>query len=223
MDNIKLVIFDCDGVLVDTEPVTDVVIADNLTAHGLPIAPNEVHRLFAGGTMAGVRDEAIKRGADLPDNWLDQIYDEVFTALRMGVPTYDGLFDLLDALDAACIKRAIASNGPMQKMEISLTPSGLWDRFASRIYSGHDHGPKPAPDMLLKIMDDAGIGPDEAIMIDDMPAGFQAAKAAGIRCLAFLADGDPSRADGSGAIPVRSMQQVTEALDLSTALTQPRT
>ena len=220
MDNIKLVIFDCDGVLVDTEPVTDVVIADNLTAYGLPIAPHDVHRLFAGGTMAGVREEAIKRGANLPDNWLDQIYDAVFTALRKGVPTYDGLFDLLDALDAAGIKRAIASNGPMKKMEISLTPSGLWERFAGRIYSGHEYGPKPAPDMLLKIMADVEVSPDEAIMIDDMPAGFRAAKAAGVRCLAFLADGDQTRADGSGAVPVRSMQDIQEALGLSPVPTQ---
>ncbi|MEJ6404615.1 HAD family hydrolase [Yoonia sp. 2307UL14-13] len=222
MDNIELVIFDCDGVLVDTEPVTDVVIAENLTTHGLPIAPDEVHRLFAGGTMAGVRDEAIERGAKLPENWLDQIYNQIFTALRKGVPTYDGLFDLLDALDAKGVKRAIASNGPMKKMAISLTPSGLWDRFAGRIYSGHDHGPKPAPDMLLKIMADAGVGPNETIMIDDMPAGFQAAKATGIRCLAFLADGDQSRANGSGATPVRSMPEVHKALGLPEGNTQSR-
>lgn len=210
----ELVIFDCDGVLVDTEPVTDAILADNLTRHGLPIFADEVHRLFAGGTMAGVGIEARRRGANLPDDWLDQIYAAVFAGLRQGVPVMPGVMDLIDACDQAGVKRAIASNGPMAKMEISLPPSGLWDLFEGRIYSGHDHGPKPRPDMLLKIMADAGVSANKTVMIDDMPAGFRAAHAAGIRCLAYVADGDPTRVDGTGAIPMTSMEQIKQALHL---------
>ena len=69
-------------------------------------------------------------------------------------------------------------------------------------------------------MADAAVRPDQAIMIDDMPAGFQAAKAAGIPCLAFLADGDQNRANESGATPVRSMLEIREALGFATTLTQ---
>lgn len=210
----ELVIFDCDGVLVDTEPVTDVVLSENLNRHGLPIAADEVHRLFAGGTMAGVGIEARRRGADLPHDWLDQIYAAMFAALRRGVPVMPGVMDLIDACDRAGAKRAIASNGPMAKMEISLPPSGLWDLFEGRIYSGHDHGPKPSPDMLLKIMADAGVSADQTVVIDDMPAGFRAADAAGIRCLAYVAEGDPTRVDGTGAIPMTSMEQIKQALHL---------
>lgn len=210
----KLVIFDCDGVLVDSEPATDQVLARNLNSYGLEIAPHEIHSLFAGGTMEAVGDTARARGAALPADWLDQIYSEVFDELRKGVPVIEGVLDLIRALDDAGIKRAIASNGPIPKMEISLTPSGLWDMFQGQIYSGHIHRPKPNPDMLLKIAADAGIDPTDAVMIDDMPAGFLAAKAGRMRCFGYVADGDPLRIGDTGAIPVTSMQQITQALGL---------
>ena len=146
----KLVIFDCDGVLVDTEAVTNQIIADFLGQHGLIVPPGEIITLFSGGTMASVGVEAAKRGAQLPDGWLDAIYGVVFDALRQGVAVIDGVENLIDRLTAQGVAIAIASNGPMQKMEITLRPSGLWDRFEGRIYSGHQHGPKPKPDMLFR-------------------------------------------------------------------------
>ncbi|PUB15532.1 HAD family hydrolase [Yoonia sediminilitoris] len=210
----ELVIFDCDGVLVDTEPATDAILSENLTRHGLPIAPHEVHQLFAGCTMAGVEVAARKRGANLPNGWLDDIYDAVFAELRKGVPVIAGVIDLIAQCDAAGVRRAIASNGPIKKMEISLTPSGLWDLFEGRIYSGHDHGPKPKPDMLQRIMADANVAAQNTVMIDDMPAGFNAAKAAGVRCFGYVADGDPARIGDSRARPVSHMSEIAAALGL---------
>ena len=210
----ELMIFDCDGVLVDSEPVTDAVLSADLTRHGYAVAPDEVHSLFAGGTMAGVEVEARKRGADLPINWLEDIYQAVFEELRKGVPVIPGVIALIDACDRAGVKRAIASNGPIAKMEISLKPSGLWDRFEGRIYSGHDYGPKPKPDMLQRIMKDAGVTSDRTVMIDDMPAGFDAAQAAGVKCFAYMADGDQKRADGTKAIKVATMTEIQKASNL---------
>ena len=211
----ELVIFDCDGVLVDTEPMTDQIISANLARFGLKIAPHEVHRMFAGGTIAGVGIEASRLGATLPATWEADMYEEVFAALRKGVPVIDGVIDLIHTLDRAGIKRAIASNGPVPKMKISLTPSGLFDLFAGRIYSGHDHGPKPKPDMLQKIMADNSVTPGATVMIDDMPAGFMAAKSAGMRCFGYVADGDPARIGDTGAMPVTHMGQIVDALGLS--------
>ncbi len=210
-----LVIFDCDGVLVDTEIVTDRIISENLTRHGLPITPHDVHHLFAGGTMKGVGEEATRRGVVLPDGWVDQIYEEVFADLRKGVDVIEGVIPLLDRLQRSGIQTAVASNGPIPKMEITLKPSGLWERLDGRIYSGHDHGAKPRPDMLLKIMSDLGVSPNQTVMVDDMPAGFLAAQAAGVRCFGYVADGDPTRIDGMEAIPVTSMQQITDLLRLA--------
>jgi HAD superfamily hydrolase (TIGR01509 family) len=211
----KLVIFDCDGVLVDTEPMTDQIISTNLARFGLTINPSDVHHMFAGGTIAGVGIAATRLGATLPSTWEADIYDEIFAALRKGVPVIEGVIDLIHAIDRAGIKRAIASNGPVPKMEISLAPSGLFDLFAGRIYSGHDHGPKPAPDMLQQIMADHGATPAQTVMIDDMPAGFLAAKAAGTACFGYVADGDPARIGDTGATPVTHMDQIAAALGLS--------
>ncbi|WP_342077973.1 HAD family phosphatase [Yoonia sp. SS1-5] len=211
----ELVIFDCDGVLVDTEPVTDAVLSADLTRHGYAVSPQEIHTRFAGGTIAGIAREAREKGADLPDDWIDRIYETVFAALRKGTPVIPGVMELIHACDRAGIKRAIASNGPMAKMEITLAPNGLWNLFEGRIYSGHDHPPKPEPGMLLQIMADAGVAQDNAVMIDDMPAGFNAAKAAGIRCFGYVAEGGPARIGDTGAIPVTSMDEIARAIGIS--------
>mgnify|MGYP000268023846 CR=1 FL=1 len=210
----KLVIFDCDGVLVDTETVTNTVIADFLGQYGLTIPTNEIITLFSGGTMASVGVEATKRGARLPEGWLDGIYERVFDALRRGVAVIEGVENLIDHLTAQGIAIAIASNGPMQKMEITLRPSGLWKQFEGRIYSGHQHGLKPKPDMVFKIMADAEVAPAQTVMIDDMPTGCRAAQAAGVRCLGYVADGDPDRLLGTGAVNVKSMDTIVDLLEL---------
>lgn len=179
-----LIIFDCDGVLVDSEPATDAVIARNLTRHGLPKTPQDIHRMFVGGTMAGVMKTARSMGADLPEDWLGEIYAEIFAELAKGVPLIDGVAELLAAIDTAGIAKAIASNGPRRKMEITLTPSSLWDRFAPHIHSAHDEGrPKPDPHMLRCAMTKAGAPPERTLFIDDSPTGAAAGIAAGVRTL----------------------------------------
>jgi HAD superfamily hydrolase (TIGR01509 family) len=208
----ELVIFDCDGVLVET--VTNTVTADFLGQYGLTIPTNEIITLFSGGTMASVGVEATKRGARLPEGWLDGIYERVFDALRRGVAVIEGVENLIDHLTSQGIAIAIASTGPLPKMEITLRPSGLWKQFEGRIYSGHQHGLKPKPDMVFKIMADAEVAPAQTVMIDDMPTGCRAAQAAGVRCLGYVADGDPDRLLGTGAVNVKSMDTIVDLLEL---------
>ena len=211
----KLVIFDCDGVLVETESITNRVLSAFFTAHGAPIAEADVHHLFSGGTMQTAGEEAILRGATLPDDWTDGVYEQVFAALRKGVVVFDGIFDLLDLLDTRGIQYAVASNGPMAKMAISLGPSGLWDRFGDRIYTKHEHGePKPAPDMLLHACKIAGVDPSDAVMIDDTTAGTRAADAAGMRAIGFAAASDVEKLKATGHPVAFTMAEVTTLLGL---------
>lgn len=213
----KLIIFDCDGVLVDSEPVTEQLMSDSFAEYGLDLPPHKVASLFTGGTMASAAVEARRLGADLPDDWVQQINASVAAILAKGVPIFDGLFDLLDACDAAGVATAIASNGPMTKMQASLTPSGLWDRFQGRIYSGHDFAPKPAPDMLHHAMKVAGATPATTFFIDDSPSGCKAGIAAGVMTFGFKPSGDAAHLEALGAIPARSMGAIQAKLALPTA------
>jgi HAD superfamily hydrolase (TIGR01509 family) len=207
-----LVIFDCDGVLVDSEgPVAEVVSA-NLARHGLPLSPEEVDRLFTGGTLAGTGERARAMGARLPDTWVGDTYAEIYARLREGVPVIPGVLDLIAALDEARIPRWIASNGAYEKMRITLTPSGLWDRFEGRIVSREILAPKPAPDMILHALAAEEVAPEDAVMIDDSVPGCTAAARAGVRCLGFAPKGDGEALAATGARVVRSMAEVRELL-----------
>ena len=210
----KLVIFDCDGVLVDSEPATDRAVSANLSRYGLDISPAQASALFTGGTIASVGDEARARGATLPANWVDEMYGEMFDVLRQGVDLIDGVVALLDRLTEAGIATAIASNGSVEKMQITLPPVGLWDRFEGRIYSGHDHGPKPAPDMVLRIMADQGVSAQDTVMIDDSVKGCLSGINAGVRCLGFVETRDPAPLLAIGAEPARHMDNIAALIGL---------
>ncbi|MEM6889025.1 MAG: HAD family phosphatase [Pseudomonadota bacterium] len=189
-----LVIFDCDGVLVDSEPLTNAVIRDNLARHGLDVPMQEVVRLFVGGTMMGVRDTARGMGAALPDTWLEDVYDEIFDVLAREVEAIPGIETVLDVLEGAGIPVAVGSNGPHRKMEITLGRTGLASRLEGLVFSREDVAqPKPAPDVYLKAAAAAGVAPDRAVVIEDSPSGARAALAAGIYCFGYVAQTDPGR------------------------------
>lgn len=210
---IKLAVFDCDGVIVDTEPLSQMVISQSLTQHGLPIAPSECHRLFVGGTMAGVHTTAQSMGANLPDDWVAQMYDAMDAALK-NAPLFEGVVDLFDRLEARGVQIAVASNGPMRKMAASLGASGLFERLHSRIYSAHEHGAaKPAPDLILAACRGAGVDPTQTVMVDDNGVGMIAAAAAGAHGIAFDTLDNRARFPSNGCHYAQSMAQVSEIID----------
>ena len=96
-----LVIFDCDGVLVDSEPITNQILVDNLARYGLQVSLADCMTLFVGGTMRGVETRARELGADLPKDWIDEIYGDIYARLRQGLPSVRGIEAVLDRLEAA--------------------------------------------------------------------------------------------------------------------------
>ena len=189
-----MVIFDCDGVVVDSEGATARVLVANLARHGLPLTPEQLADMFLGGTMMGVEARAKELGAKLPSTWLDDTYQEVFDCLAKEVEAIPGIGGVLDALDAAGIPYAIGSNGPHRKMEITLTRTGLLERFKPHVYSREDvANPKPAPDVYLKAASEAGVPPHRCVVIEDSPNGARAGKAAGMYCFGFAAETAPER------------------------------
>lgn len=190
----EYVLFDCDGVLVDSEPITNVIMRDNLARHGLELDLDQIFEMFVGGTMKGVMTRGRELGADLPDDWLDQIYEEMFAALAKGCLVIPGVHQMLDQLDAAGIGYAIGSNGPMAKMEVTLVKCGLAARFEGRVFSSHDcPAAKPAPDVYLKAAAAAGKTPHQCAVVEDSASGARAGQAAGMQVFGYAGENDPAK------------------------------
>jgi HAD superfamily hydrolase (TIGR01509 family) len=213
-----LVIFDCDGVLVDSETVSNRVLAKNLTRHGLPMTLERSMELFVGGTMRGVGEQARRMGADLPADWVDEIYAETYEALRAGVDVIAGIPELLDRLDAERIPYAVGSNGSEDKMQITLGQNGLLDRFKGAIFSAHTlKTAKPDPDLYLAAATHFGVDPSRAVVIEDSATGATAAARAGMRCLGYAAHDDGARLAAAGAELFDSMFAVPMLIGLAEA------
>ena len=212
----KLVIFDCDGVLVDSEGITNALLRDDLAARGLDLPIDEVLRLFVGGTMKSVGIQAGKMGADIPEGWVDGFYKKMYAALADGTPLIDGVEDVMDRLDAAGVPYAVGSNGGLDKMAITLGQyPTLQRRLEGRLYSAHVLGiAKPEPDLFLAAAQDFGVPPAECVVIDDSPSGCIAARRAGMRCLGFAEHDDGARLSKEGAEIVHSMAEVAKAIGI---------
>ncbi len=212
----RAVIFDCDGVLVDSEPAAFDLLAEDLAAHGLPLPRAEMERIFIGGTIAGVHVKARTLGAALPSGWVSKFYERLYARLAEGTPLVPGVLDLLDALDAAGIPYAVGSNGSDRKMQVTLGQQpGLLDRFQDRLFSGQTLGaPKPAPDLYLLAARALGQHPSDCAVIEDSPTGARAAAAAGIPCFGYAPHDDGAALAAEGAMVFHAMAEVPRLLGL---------
>jgi HAD superfamily hydrolase (TIGR01509 family) len=183
---IELVIFDCDGVLVDSDRLSLVVQARRITALGLPMSAEDCSREFLGIGMESTleRIESMT-GRTVPDGWLEGLEAEVEEVFRRELRAVPGVVDALDRIE---LPNCIASGGNHQKMRLTLGLTGLWGRFDGRIYSAAEVArPKPAPDLFLHAAAESGVDPTRCIVVEDSPFGVAGAKAAGMRCLGYAA------------------------------------
>jgi HAD superfamily hydrolase (TIGR01509 family) len=183
------VLFDCDGVVVDSEGPTFALFLQDLARHGLPLTLQQFEADFLGGTVELVASRARAAGARLPEGWVVDFYGRMYAMLAAGVPLVEGVTAVLDRLDQAGIPCAMGSNGSLEKMEITLGQHGIKRRFRA-ILSGQGMGaPKPAPDVYLAAARACGARPEACVVIEDSATGAQAGLAAGMRVLGFAAHG----------------------------------
>ncbi|MEH2472429.1 HAD superfamily hydrolase (TIGR01509 family) [Nitrobacteraceae bacterium AZCC 2161] len=179
-----LVIFDCDGVLVDSEALACVVHADVLTQHGYAITAEQVHDRFLGRSAREARFEVeTELGRALPDAYTAQLkatIDRVFGESLQPVP------HIAETLARLSQRICVASSGTPTRIRSSLGTTGLLDRFAPHLFSAMqvDRG-KPAPDLFLFAAAEMGVPPARCVVIEDSIPGVTAARAAGMAVLGF--------------------------------------
>jgi len=209
MQKPELVIFDCDGVLVDSEVITNLIMAESLSAHGLVVSLEECMALFVGGTMSNAKIKAEELGARLPHNWVVQVYKELYARLRQGCPLIEGVVDVLDELDEAGVPFCVASNGSREKMGITLGQNGILERFGNRVYTAQElNTAKPAPELFWHAAQ--GINHARCVVIEDSLNGIRGAAAAGMRCFAYT----PENGEVEGATRFTDMADLPALLHL---------
>jgi HAD superfamily hydrolase (TIGR01509 family) len=196
------VVFDCDGVLVDSERITNRVWAGLLTEIGLPTTTEQSLATYMGNTMARCLEIVEERlGRAAPDDLLPRFHVAARDALARDVVAVEGIVALLDALDAMGIPYAVASNGEHEKMRTTLGATGLLSRFEGRRFSASDVAhPKPAPDLYLHAARAMGLEPTDTLAVEDSPLGVQAAHAAGLTVIGYAELVSPERLMTAGAV-----------------------
>jgi HAD superfamily hydrolase (TIGR01509 family) len=214
---IAAVVFDSDGVLVDSEPVANAILAELLTELGLPMLASESMRDFMGRTFTHIEQVVAERlGRPVPPALRERYYARLFAAFeRDGLPAVPGV---AQALDAIALPACVASSGPHEKIRRALRAAGLLDRFPEEaIFSAQDvvHG-KPAPDLFLHAAARMGFDPAMTAVIEDSPAGVEAGRAAGMVVLGYAGRTPAAALEAAGATTV-----FTQMRDLPGLLAAP--
>ena len=185
-----LVIFDNDGVLVDSEPISNRLLAGYLTELGHPTSYEEAIRDYMGSAMHRIHDLVRERtGRRLPEEFDDVFHGRVFAAFERELEAVAGAVGVLEKLAADGVPYCVASSGSHERIRVALRKTGLYERFGEpRIFSSQDVGRgKPAPDLFLHAARSVGVPPERCAVVEDSPLGVQAARAAGMDVYAFTA------------------------------------
>jgi HAD superfamily hydrolase (TIGR01509 family) len=213
-----LVVFDCDGVLVDTEVLQVAIEARVMSELGWPMEPEEVVRRWMGRAAAVQHADIVEHlGEEAAVRHEELSRREVRDVFERELVEVEGVSALLDVLEAAGLPTCVASSGSHQRMRLTLGITGLADRFEGRIFSALEveHG-KPAPDLFLHAASRMGVAPEGCVVLEDSGYGVRAGVAAGMRVLGYgsgLADPDSLR--DAGAEVFTHMSDVPGLLGLS--------
>ena len=200
---IGLVVFDCDGVLVDSEVIACRVEAEVLTAIGFPHSFEDVRRDYVGLGAASVRRLIEERfGRALPEDFRARSLAAALAAFERELKPIPGIVDAIARLDGP---RCVASSSDPARIRRSLELTGLLDAFDPHLFSATmvEHG-KPAPDLFLHAAQSMGFPPSRCVVIEDSVPGVQAARAAGMTVLGFhggshCAPDHPAKLENAGA------------------------
>ncbi|WP_369173392.1 HAD family hydrolase [Streptomyces sp. R28] len=189
MSPVELIIFDNDGVLVDSERLANGLLAEMLTEAGLPTTLEESIQTYMGGSFARVRKLAEERaGRPLPADFQERYQQRLLASLSTRLRPVAGARELLESLAASGIRFCVASSSNRERLALTLRVTGLSPLLGDRVFSVDDvTAGKPAPDLFLHAAARMGADPARALVLEDSPLGVEAARAAGMRVVGFAA------------------------------------
>jgi HAD superfamily hydrolase (TIGR01509 family) len=209
----ELVIFDCDGVLIDSERLAVRVDVEVLGELGWPLSEADVIERFVGRSDRDTR-AAIEAhlGRQLPADWWESIEPRYRQAFAGRLSPVAGV---LEALDRITLPSCVASSGTHDHLRYTLSLTGLYERFEGRIFSAEDVAlGKPAPDIFLYAAERMGTRPAGCVVVEDSRSGVQAARAAGMRVLAYAGGLTPAaRLEGPDTIVFNDMRELPRLVD----------
>ncbi len=207
----ELVIFDCDGVLVDSEPIANVIFAEMLNNLGLEVTLEDMFRDFMGRSMtACLQTIRARLGTPPPTGFVEELKRRTGAALSENLRPIDGIECTLDRIS---IPYCVASSGDHEKMTLTLGLTGLLDRFDGRLFSATEvERGKPHPDVFLFAAERMGADPARTAVVEDSEVGVRAGVAAGMTVFGYARLSDPLILINAGAIVFDSMKQLPQLL-----------
>lgn len=195
----ELVIFDCDGVLVDSDRISLRIQAERISALGLETSYEDCVRDFLGlGMEATLQILTERLGRPLPNAWEAELEAAVHEGFRRELKSVPGVIEALEEIE---LPTCVASSGSHEKMRLTLGLTGLHERFAGRVFSVEEvQRGKPAPDLFLHAAKRMSAPPERCIVVEDSPFGVAGAKAAGMSALGFAAATPAARLDAADAV-----------------------
>ena len=209
----ELIIFDCDGVLVDSEPIANNTLIEVLNEIGIFITFEESLTLFLGKSwndclkiIEGMLGSKIE--VDLTNIYMTRMFAEFEKSLN----PIDGIKDVLDAINQ---KICVASSGPHEKIRKTLGLTGLLERFEDHIFSASDvENGKPSPDIFLLASNTLNVPPEKCLVIEDSLNGIKAAIAAGMKAIHYIPENSLSKqtVNHKNVIPISNMKNLKNIL-----------
>ena len=209
------VLFDCDGVLADSEGLVNAIVAADLTARGWRLTAEQCRETFLGMAVTAMLPVIEGRVGPLPEDWVPRISHEITTMVSGALEPIPGALPALRAVAAAGIPVAVASNSMRWELAAKLERLGIAALVGGRVFSFEDvPRPKPAPDIYLAAARACGAAPAECVVVEDSLLGAQAGIAAGCRVLGLTGGTDAAVFQAIGAEPFAAMAALPALLGL---------
>ncbi len=213
-EKLSALIFDCDGVLIDSEWLASRVEAEITRELGLTLTTEQANQLFLGKTVDGVLEVIAARTGTRPSTaW---VYNWAFATAHVfmrELKAVDGVGLAVEELRRRGHRMAVASQSPLARVRLSLQVAGLAGQFGEHIYvTSMVARPKPAPDIYLLAARELGVSAADCIVIEDSPAGAAAARAAGLRVIGYAPGSAAAAMHAAGVRVIASMSELTAAI-----------